>query len=69
MTVNAASSPSGFVPGEGSGGCAGKSATIGHGLDRVSAHLCGVLGASFRDLVVIFLFFAVLLVFVLPPTI
>jgi hypothetical protein len=69
VAVNAASSPSGFVPGEGSGGRAGESTTVGLGLDRVSAHLCGVLGASFRDLVVIFLFFEVLLVIVLPPTI
>jgi hypothetical protein len=71
VAMNVASSPSGFVPGEGSGGRAGKSATVGDGfgLDRVFAHLCGVLVAKYRDSVVIFLFLEILYVTVLPRTI
>jgi hypothetical protein len=71
VAVSAASSPSGFVPSGGSGGCAGKSTIVddGLGLDRISAHLCGMLVAKYKDLVVISLFFGVLHVLVIPPTI
>jgi hypothetical protein len=62
VAVSGATSPSGLVPGGGSGVHAGKSTTVGDisGIDRVFAHLCGVFYVKARDSVVIFFFLGVL---------
>jgi hypothetical protein len=69
VATNVAPSSSGFVPGDGCGGCAGKSANVGIVLDRVFSRICRVLSAKYRDLVAIFHFFEILCVIVAPPTI
>jgi hypothetical protein len=71
VAVSGATSPSGLVPGGGSGGRAGKSTTVGDisRFDRVFVHLCRVFYVKSRDLVVIFFFLGVLDVIVLLPLI
>jgi hypothetical protein len=67
VATSVAPSSSGFVPEDGSNGDAGESGTVGFELDRVSTHLCRVLSAKNRDLVVILLFLEALYVTLLPP--
>jgi hypothetical protein len=69
MVFNAAASPSGLVPGGGSGGRVFRSFFVDGKsvLDRVFAIFCEVLFVKVRDLVVIFFYFGVLLVLLRPP--